>query len=400
MSRRIAVAIAVVLSALTGASWMLPVHWVGPVLSLIFVGLILLQKSRLARYLVALTYYASGSVGLLRGVAVFFGPHAPVWEGAFLWLGSAALLAAGWTFADRAWKAVLVLLFDALVPPLSLFDWLSPLASAGVLFRGAGFFGLLLFILLILPMGYNLQIQDRKSLDAKFWLFFSAALLLFAVSYNVHMNGKPVTGWRGANMDVGARSTNILANQSRLQAIIHDARGVSAQKGTSVVLLPESLMTDWAGNAWEIQRGVPPGQTWLVGMSVPKQLGMITDSIVAFRHTGAPEIVFNSAFPVPVSMWHPWSTGTGYVRSQNVGFEAAWWEPVQRIDGIRAWASICYDQLLPFVWMEALIQRPQVILLTNDDWWARRTGIPSVQRNTAWAWGRLLGVPEVEAENR
>ncbi|MCR2829070.1 hypothetical protein NR402_02035 [Acidithiobacillus ferrooxidans] len=102
---------------------------------------------------------------------------------------------------------------------------------------------------------------------------------------------------------------------------------------------------------------------------------------------------------MPVSMWHPWLRGTGYVRANHVGYPATWWTPVYRIEGIHTWASICYDQLLPFVWIEALLQHPQVILLTNNEWWARGTGIPTVQRNTAWVWGRLLGVPEIEAEN-
>jgi len=87
------------------------------------------------------------------------------------------------------------------------------------------------------------------------------------------------------------------------------------------------------------------------------------------------------------------------VESQNVGYRAYWWEPVRRIEGVRAWASICYDQLLPFVWLEAVIQHPDVILLTNNEWWAKGTGIPTIQRNTAWAWGRLIGVPEIEGEN-
>ena len=37
-------------SALCGASWMLPVHWLGPLLSLAFVDLVLSQRTRTTRY--------------------------------------------------------------------------------------------------------------------------------------------------------------------------------------------------------------------------------------------------------------------------------------------------------------------------------------------------------------
>lgn len=386
---------AIPLSALCGASWMLPMPWAGPLLSLAFVGLVLAQEKALHRYLVALVYYGAGSVGLLRGVAVFFGPHAPVWEGAFLWLGSSGLLAAGWSLADRPWRAIVVLLFDALVPPLSFFDWLSPLASAGVLFPGFGWVGLILTLIWAIGVWYLLwPLEDRDQAWTAAGLF---SAVLIANAWPMLHPAQPPDGWRGVDLHVGPATTNILANQERHAAILRET--LSQSRGATVLLLPETLETDWAGNAWSIQRAVPRGQTWLVGMSVPRRLGLLTDSIVALQHNKPQKVLFNSAFPVPVSMWHPWSQGTGYVDSQNVGYEASWWESVRKIEGIRAWTSICYDQLLPWVWMEALIQHPQVILLTNNEWWARGTGIPTVQRNTAWAWGRLLGVPEIEAEN-
>ena len=110
-------------------------------------------------------------------------------------------------------------------------------------------------------------------------------------------------------------------------------------------------------------------------------------------------LIFVSPFPVPVSMWHPWYQWHGYVRTDGVGYEASWWEPVRKVDGVRAWASICYDQLIPWVWMEGVVQHPQVVLLTNNEWWAKGTGIPEIQRATAWAWGRLIEAPMVKSGN-
>ena len=374
-------------AAALGASWMLPLHWVGPALSIVLVWLVRIQGKTWMRFAVALSYYAAGSIGLVRGVAVFFGSHAPFWEGAALWLGSATALAMGWTVADRPWKAALVLLFDALVPPMAFFDWMSPLASAGFFFPGSGVWGIGLLLAVVIGLGRRL---DRMAL----------ALLTMLLGFNLlwFRPGVAPAGWKGIDLNVGPAVPDVQANLARHRRIL--AETLAKGRGARVLLLPETLETDWAGNAWAIQQAVPKGQIWLMGLSVPRQVGLLTDSIVAFQRGKAPEVLFDSAFPVPVSMWHPWSRGTGYVDSQNVGYRAAWWEPVRKIDGVRAWASICYDQLLPFVWMEALIQQPPVVLLTNNEWWAQGTGIPLVQRNTAWAWGRLLGAPEIEAENR
>lgn len=400
----------VIISAICGASWMVPLPWLGPALSLVFVLLVLAQKSRKARFFTALAYYAAGSLGLLRGVAVFFGAHAPLWEGALLWLGSSAFLATGWTFANKPWKAALVLLLDALVPPMAFFDWMSPLSAAGILFPRLGLLGVFLLCLWV-ALG-----KPRHQMHSSIIEILLVVAIFANIAAFLHPKTPPLD-WKGVSLHVGPAVPNVLQNMARHQAILREtlaqakgACGIRSShtsllgscafpKAAKVVLLPETLETDWAGNAWAIQQAIPKQQVWLVGMSVPRKPGLLTDSIVAFRHTGMPRILFNSAFPVPVSMWHPWSQGTGYVESQHVGYAASWWEPTKTIEGVKAWASICYDQLLPFVWTEALIQRPQVVLLTNNEWWAKHTGIPTIQHNTAWAWGRLLGTPEIEAEN-
>ena len=237
-------------------------------------------------------------------------------------------------------------------------------------------------------------------------------------------------GWLGMNLHLGPVTGNVMADINRNQEWIGQTQAEAGHH--AVVLLPETLTTWWAGNAAEVQSSVPVGQTWLVGASVPVGRDLLADGIEELhgaahgsggvgvegkgkgaggRETRLPparlpparlppaRLLFISPFPVPVSMWHPWVRGHGYVRADGVGYIAGWWEPVRKVDGARAWASICYDQLLPWVWMEGVAQRPQVVLLTNNEWWARGTGIPQIQRATAWAWARLMRAPVVEAEN-
>ncbi|OCX75607.1 hypothetical protein A6M23_02065 [Acidithiobacillus thiooxidans] len=386
-----------IFAAFIGLSWQY--GHCGPILSLILIPLVVLGRTKQDRYGVALAYYLAGSHGLIEGSASFFGQgHVPM--GIALWLASSALLAAGWAFADRPWRVIAVLAVDAL-PPLGLFDWLSPLASAGVLFPGASWLGLILLLASIF-----LYVRWMMPTDTPIYIDLLGFLIMISVLLHIMTVLNPqVTpnGWIGTNLHVGPITRNIMADMDRNQKWIRQAQAEAGHH--TVVLLPETLTTWWTGNAEDVQHAIPKGQIWLVGASVPVGRDLLADGIEEVRggvvdgKEKPGRLNFVSPFPVPVSMWHPWYQGHGYVRADGVGYEAGWWEPVRKVDGVRAWASICYDQLLPWVWMEGVVQNPQVVLLTNNEWWAKGTGIPNIQRATAWAWTRLIGSPVVEGEN-
>ncbi|MBN6739841.1 conjugal transfer protein TraB [Acidithiobacillus sp. MC6.1] len=396
-------------------------HW-GVILSILLIPLVVMGRSKLDRYGVALAYYLAGSHGIPGGAVVFFG-HGHLVDGIFLWLTSSALLAAGWAFADRPWRVVAVLVVDAL-PPMGFFDWLSPLAGAGVLFPGLGWFGLLLFLAVVCVIAWlTKQIafcqNDAWNMNLYGMVLTSIGLFGAVIGFVYHPSPVPA-GWIGVDQNVGPVTPDMMADMKRNQRWIAHAETVAAHGSTKIALLPEGMMTWWAGNADEVANAVPKGQIWLVGASAPVGPALMADGIEAVRgggwekrgagtsrgitsrfiHNHGARLLFISPFPVPVSMWHPWHQGHGYVRADGVGFEAGWWEPARKVDGVRTWASICYDQLLPWVWMEGVLQSPQVVLVTQNEWWAKWSGIPRIQKATAWAWARLMGVPVVLAENR
>lgn len=388
-----------VLAGACGLSWSSPWHWIGPTLSLLLIPLVILQRNAWQRYLVALGYYLAGSHGIPLASGVFFGSGS-TGEGVFLWLGSSALLSAGWTFCNRPWKAAVVLLFDAIVPPLSFFDWMSPLTAAGVLFPGTGWIGL---VLLLLAIGtFWTRHHSSRGL-------LGNALLVAALSFASYLLflGHPAvvpTGWKGLNLRVGPSQESILKNDARLTSWVAAADSQKAR----VLLLPETLLSWWKGSADFVQDHVPPGTIWLVGASSPLPKGYFADGIEEVRNSGS-RLLFASALPVPVSMWMPWRSpqeGRKHLRLLHVPgwmvpqqYKAIWWSSAQRVNGRMVWANICYDQLLPFVWIEGAIQKPQIVLLTNNEWWAHGTGIPQIQAASSWAWSRLIGAATIKAEN-
>ena len=365
----------------------------GPILSLTLIPLVLTQRNRVPRFAVALAYYLAGSSGIPVASAVFFGPgHAGGgghWlEGVALWVSSSALLAVGWTFADRAWKAAGVLLFDALVPPLAFFDWMSPLTVSGVLFPDWGLLGVAALL-----AGVSVAPRIIRKRALVFLLVFLPLPIIANLVFLVFPS-QQAGSIRGLDTHLGPSTHSILTNFQHLQSWVATA---DQHRKAKVLLLPETFLTWWPGNAHYIEQHVAKGQTWLVGASVPLKKGLFADGIEAVTDRGS-KMIFASVLPVPVSMWRPWHTPGGDSFGLN-NYKAFWWQKLVRLDGETVWAEICYDQLLPFSWLEASLYQPQVILLTNNVWWAKGTGIPRIQRASAWAWGRLTGSTEIEAEN-
>ena len=88
--------------------------------------------------------------------------------------------------------------------------------------------------------------------------------------------------------------------------------------------------------------------------------------------------------PVPFSMWRPW-VGEGAL--------PAWFDPqTAMIDGRKTTFLICYEHLLIWPPLVALSTNPDVLVGMSNDWWARDTNIPAIQRSAMVAWARLFAV--------
>ncbi|BDB13373.1 carbon-nitrogen hydrolase family protein [Acidithiobacillus ferrooxidans] len=390
----------ILLAAVCGFVWQ--IAYAGPILTLALVPLVLVQQGRRslgraqARFAVALAYYLAGSHGIPLAAAVFFGPGDHWIEGVVLWLASSALLASGWAFVDKAWKAAAVMLFDALMPPMAFFDWISPLTASGVLFPDWGLFGV---AALLVGISVAPWLHQKRALV--FLPILPIVWNLVYLSIPMHPNiGAPRYPQKSLviqsmNLHLGPSTHSILENFNRLRSWVATA---DQHKKAQVLLLPETLLTWWPGNAHYIEQHVPQGQTWLVGASIPlKQPGLFADGIEEVTDHGS-RMVFASVLPVPVSMWRPWHTPTGDSFGR-MDYKAFWWQKPVRTDGKSMMAEICYDQLLPFSWLEVALYRPDTVLLTSNVWWAKGTGAPQIQRASAWAWSRLSGSTDIEAEN-
>ncbi len=411
--------LSVLLPALAGLTWTLSSHLYGVGLSPLLIVGVMLADGPLGRFLAALAYFGVSGSALPFEVQSFFSSGWIV--GVVLWVLSSVLLAAPWVWASRGWRVVAVLLIEAL-PPLGFFGWLSPLAVSGVFFPGLGVAGLLACLAVFWTLAEHLQEEGSRSSFVA-----PVAQLLLGVSMwanTVYTPPSAPTGWIGVNTRVGRESDDVLAEVARNQRWIDQAaaavaaarqdhstpaardakasafggaQAVAKKKTGGVVVLPEDVAGTWGpGTAAQVRAAMRPGDVWLVGASVlgPRHWdGGYLNAVVGLVLHGD-VLLFASPVPVPGGMWKPWVGGKSYTA-------AHWWEPAQTVAGVRTWVSICYDQGLTWPWLQALVQRPAVVLRVSNYWYEPAGAVaPRVEAATTAAWARLMGASVVSAVNR
>ena len=376
-----------VAAALAGA-----IAWSGYIaalpLSCCFLLVFLLQADRRAAYRVAFVYYAASTWPLVPGANTFFGPKIHVWQGAALWLTASILLAAPWglahfrTWPARYWSVPMALAATSL-PPLGLIGWASPLTSAGVVFPGTGWFGII--AVLFLPA---LIIHRPRS-----GLAIAAALMVLA--HAMHPGDPAVLRtWEAVDTTFG-RSESELPDPIREFQNAEWIEQRALNSGARVIVFPETVVPRWneATEAfWDptLQALAAKGKTLLLGATVPIPASPERLNGVIIRGASEPAL-FLQHVPPPISMWKPWTDSGFPLRLGGAG--------TVRVADQRAGVLICYELLLTWPVLSMSLEHPTVLVGVANDYWASRTSIPAVQRVALSAWARLFWLPTVMAVN-
>jgi hypothetical protein len=375
--------------AVTGA-----VGWIGHPLAfgiaVAFPALWAGSPTRLIAASVAAAHFLAASRGLPIGTANFFGTG--MTGGIALWFAAAASFVAVHAFlwtGKPGWQrpiryAIVAILMG--VPPFGIVGWAHPITAAGALFPGWDWVGLLATFLLLIAM-------TTRAMP----VVAGIAMAAFAWSAVTNEPARQLSGWVGLDTEFGGSGGQAqfagMSIQLETIARVREAAG----KGTSVVLLPESaagLWTPTVERLWQAElRGL--GVTALVGAVIVDAKGY--DNVIVAVSAERSEIIYRERMPVPVSMWRPWNAwagGAGGARAHFLG------NPVAVIDGLRIAPLICYEQLIIWPILQAMLHRPDVIVATGNGWWTGGTNIIAIQRASAEAWARLFDVPLMLAFNR
>jgi len=353
-------------------------------------------ESRIEALIVTGFYYLAASRDLPQSAGIFFDVTAPLALGYGLWLLAAALNAAVWAGcwqpkpAHRAIAAQFALVLTA-IPPIGIVGWANPLTSAGWLFPYCGVLGLLFTMLLI-----AILVSRSYRMFMNFGQVVIAGSLLANVycSYFVPAGPPPyLQNWVSYDSHFAKLQSGSSASFfSRVQGVQDIAAMAQPHQ---VILLPESILPETAlSNGFSEPLIETAAKTLhvkdalvLIGTEATGENGV--DNVL--MPLGERGINLVQRVPVPVGMWRPWSKLTYTTNFFGSG--------VAVIRGVRAAYLICYEQLLVYPVVLSAVRDPRVILGASNDWWARDTSIPKIQQAAIMSWGRLLGIPVLNATN-
>lgn len=338
-------------------------------------------RSRTTAAGVAAGYFLAASRGLPRGVATFFSTS--LVDGLALWFGAALVFtvvyAGFWTRPSGAGRALRWTMATILmaVPPLGIVGWAGPITAAGMVFPGWGWAGVVATLVLMFA-----QTIDRSRRPAFAVL---AGLAVWGAATWSPSASPP--GWIGLDLAWG----RALGRDMGLEAhgrLIDETLG-TVRDGTKVVVLPENalgVLTPTVAALW-VDRLRGSGMTVLAGATDVHHEGW-DNVLVAIDGAGA-EVVYQQRVPVPLAMWQPWrslvgeKTGAG---ARLVGSATA------TVGDRRVAPFVCYEELLVWPVLDALLHEPDIIVVVGNGWWTTGTDIIGIQKSVMSSWARLFGV--------
>ena len=388
-----------------GASGLL---WNGDLSSLMIVALVPpvgLSFSKGPSAVFFLFYFISAIRSVPVFYPIFYAGSTP-FSGLPIWLAWGVGLALPWILArcfhsSRVGVTIPVQLLIGYLPPFLPPFWFlgagSPLFPAGILFPGLGFSGLLL---LVVYQGTLLAFFKTRS------MFFLPVLLFFVLISGfshrfIHEKSLP-PGWTAIDTSNEPRP---LLQRPPWENKVANRVLAALDSGARVVLLPEGIASFWTKDAvcrislpypWNVvdQEARDRGVTVLIGSEIPRDSGqhIWDDDLIALGEGGIR--VFPARQPIPVAGWNPFS---------KTHHEPAHWgkSGMIRIDGQRAYLSICFEDLLIGAHVEAMLfGRPEVVFSADNLWFSKGTSDRGFQSESIRSFGRLFGIPVLRAVNQ
>lgn len=353
-------------------------------------------STRLSAVLLMAGYYLASAGGMISGVASFFGEETSIAAALSLWLAfgllNTVLFAVLWSprTSARPWRFAVALVL-ASVPPFAIVGSLNPLIVSGLLFPALGWFGLLLTFATFLALG----LRKLKLLNVCIVMSLVSNALAMTVELESPANWKGLnTHFDGMTNGGSADAGQILGAMQRIEWLKDFAASVPAN---SVRILPETVLGPIDSLALtslsQIESDLRARHSLVIaGAELPLPDGRYENSALVLGSRPGDDRKAVQNIPVPIAMWKPWTSS---------GAKGGVFGHANRIQikGVDVAVMVCYEQLLPYSLLSAMLGQPKVLLAMSNVHWARGTSVPSIQRRTVESFARLFAVPLIQAEN-
>ena len=341
--------------------------------------------NRREAFAIALAYYLIASRCLLQVGANFWGADAlSALRGFGVWIPPGVLLAACWAYSwggrYRGLRVLLALLITT-VPPVGIIGWASPLSSAGALFPGCGWIGLVLTLGLLSAV----CMEHRMGL---------AMLVIVSLLCNLFMpESKSLpANWIGLQTHYGNPSApgtefdRIMDMRSAVARLLRQA------PAGSVIVFPESLVGEWDVADVQFDR--------LAELARHKQSTVLFGALS--QQTGQPLIngmfepgrsapTANSRIAIPLGLWRPWSDVSTKVSLLDAG--------IVHIQERHVAFLICFEQLVNWPILMSLAAQPDLIVAPANIWFGDGGSLEGIQHQNAGSWARLFDLPVLFVAN-
>jgi apolipoprotein N-acyltransferase len=382
-------AIAAIISAIAWSG-----HVVTIPLSLLAPIFLYHAHSRLHSYATLFFYYMGASWPLIPGARTFFGARGNILEGILTCLSASALLAipAGLVFTkNRRMRpsAITAIFLLTALPPLGIIGWASPLLSAGVLFPGTAWFGVIGTIAL-LPLFGRFPVQTATT------------VALVALTANgLYRAPSPPVGWQAINTQFGGAGQGDPDFLSEFISSDQIQRTIT-QSNAQVLVFPEHVVTQWTEATeafWHesLDKLAARHATLIIGAGLPRKQRSVATTGYAYYNTVIARgkdttTVYYQRIPVPIAMWKPLSTDGVPLNLFRPGTII--------VENQRAAILICYEEFLVWPFLSSAAENPTILITAANDYWAKGTPIPQIQEASAATWARLFRLPVLSAVNQ
>lgn len=364
------------------------VGWSGHVYALpavLVLPILLRVASDRARFLAAVAGYNAGATWtLVPGASIFYGHHFSPVNILLLWSVVIAILSLPWLIIEPfgpvklKWGLPLAIIIAAILPT----GVVNPITTAGVLFPGTGWAGLILTLALF----GALAVRPLSAL---------AGTLCLALICNISFPGDPAVpqDWKGVNTQFGGSGLDAADYRTAYRDALAVQQTV-ATSNASVIVFPEAIVKTWTPvtdlmwqDTFRILRD--QGKTLIVGAEIPLPGHDRYANVLIVR--GEQHATYQQRIPLPYAMWMPWTT-----RGVPLNYAGP---ATITIHGQRVAPIICYEQLLVAPVLASMREHPSLLIGAANDYWARGTFIANIQSSSLSAWSRLFRVPAVMAVN-
>lgn len=357
-----------------------------------------LANNREVAFCVMFAYFFTASRGLLPGAAVFLSKDHTFIQAAavyfFMPLGISLPFLIFWSKCVKKKALCLATAFIVTfaLPPLSLIGVVNPLIASGIVFRGLGYMGMFLTLLIWL-----LCLFKRRIALLTLCVIFGFTVLPSADWYEEATPGgiKAVDTSFGS---LGSGSYSFERDRDRTQFIFHGLRKQNLlDTDSKIIVLPETIagrLNPTALDLWkqEFGRLLPGDSAVIFGGELPTDNGKKYDNAAIMLYKDELTIV-TQRVPVPYSMYKgPFAKTGANLHLFDDGI-------LQLPDGRKAAVVVCYEAYLTWPYLTSMRHKPDILISIANLWWCKGTSLPITQRTTVKLWGLLFGVPTLFATN-